>query len=244
MLGGGTCRERMRKRVRSGDVRPVALVDMLHSLHTPVPVRHRPRRSRALPLVVVLVLVLAAAVVAGALAVAAPGGPSWPGAASVGAGAAGTEGATGPAGGEAPSGASVFDDDLPAVTKLDPDLLEAVRRAARDAEGDGVRFVVNSGWRSAALQERLLDDAVAEYGSRDEAARWVSTPQTSLHVRGEAIDIGDWDAAEWLQDHGAGYGLCQVYDNEAWHFELRPEAPEAGCPRLYADPTADPRMQR
>ncbi|MGN7192368.1 MULTISPECIES: M15 family metallopeptidase [unclassified Curtobacterium] len=217
---------------------------MLHSLHTPVPVRHRPRRARALPLVVVLVLVLAAAVVAGALAVAAPGGPSWPGAASVGAGAAGTEGATGPAGGEVPSGASVFDDDLPAVTKLDPDLLEAVRRAARDAEGDGVRFVVNSGWRSAALQERLLDDAVAEYGSRDEAARWVSTPQTSLHVRGEAIDIGDWDAAEWLQDHGAGYGLCQVYDNEAWHFELRPEAPEAGCPRLYADPTADPRMQR
>ena len=40
------------------------------------------------------------------------------------------------------------------------------------------------------------------------------------------------------------YGLCQIYDNESWHYELRPEAIDRGCPPMYADPTHDPRMQR
>ena len=44
-------------------------------------------------------------------------------------------------------------------------------------------------------------------------------------------------------EHGAGYGLCQIYDNEPWHFELRPDAVDHGCPDRYADPTQDPRMQ-
>lgn len=150
---------------------------------------------------------------------------------------------TGALDGDVPPGTTVFD-DVPAVTRLRPDLLGAVRHAARDADAEGVRFTVNSGWRSPALQEQLLDEAVAEYGSRQEAARWVSTPETSLHVRGAAIDIGGWDAATWLQQNGARYGLCQIYDNEAWHFELRADAPQAGCPRKYWDPTDDPRMQR
>ncbi len=29
---------------------------------------------------------------------------------------------------------------------------------------------------------------------------------------------------------------------EAWHFEYRPEAATQGCPRMYLDPTQDPRM--
>ena len=48
----------------------------------------------------------------------------------------------------------------------------------------------------------------------------------------------------WLSEHGAAYGLCQIYDNEPWHYELRPEAVEYGCPATYADPTQNPRMQR
>ena len=38
--------------------------------------------------------------------------------------------------------------------------------------------------------------------------------------------------------------LCQIYSNEPWHYELRPEAIDYGCPTMYADPTHDPRMQR
>ena len=40
------------------------------------------------------------------------------------------------------------------------------------------------------------------------------------------------------------YGLCQIYGNEPWHYELRPEAIDRGCPPMYADPTHDPRMQQ
>ena len=140
--------------------------------------------------------------------------------------------------------ASVFDDDVPAVAKLDPELLDALRRAAKDAAGDDVEFLVNSGWRSPDYQEQLLDEAVSKYGSEDEAARWVATPETSLHVTGDAVDVGQLDATVWLSDHGADYGLCRTYVNEPWHFELRPEAVADGCPHMYADPTHDPRMQQ
>ena len=72
---------------------------------------------------------------------------------------------SGVADGDVPDGATVFDDDYPAVANLDPHLLAALRAAATDAADDGVEFRVNSGWRSAAYQEQLLDEAVAKYGS-------------------------------------------------------------------------------
>jgi D-alanyl-D-alanine carboxypeptidase len=155
-----------------------------------------------------------------------------------------TFGAFGEADGAVPDGATVFDDEIPGVANLDSDLLGAVRHAATDAAGDGVEFVVDSGWRSPAYQSQLLRDAVSEYGSEAEAARWVATPETSAHVSGDAVDIGPSDAAAWLSEHGAGYGLCQVYGNEPWHYELRTEAIDHGCPLVYADPTHDPRMQQ
>jgi hypothetical protein len=52
------------------------------------------------------------------------------------------------------------------------------------------------------------------------------------------------DATAWLSEHGGKYGLCQVYGNEPWHYELRPKAIDRGCPPLYADSTHDPRMQQ
>jgi D-alanyl-D-alanine carboxypeptidase len=144
--------------------------------------------------------------------------------------------------GAVPDGVTVFD-DIPAVANLDPALLVALRKAATDAADDGVKFFVNSGWRTPAYQEHLLQEAVSKYGSEREAARWVATPTTSPHVSGQAIDIGRSDATAWLSEHGAKYGLCQIYDNEPWHYELRPEAATRGCPPRYADPTHDPRMQ-
>ncbi len=130
----------------------------------------------------------------------------------------------------------------PATERLDPDLRAALDRATADAAESGLRIEVTSGWRSRAHQQRLLDEAVARYGSRAEAARWVATPDTSPHVSGDAVDLGPAAARSWLAEHGARYGLCQVYANEPWHFELRPDAVRHGCPRPYADPTQDPRM--
>jgi LAS superfamily LD-carboxypeptidase LdcB len=126
---------------------------------------------------------------------------------------------------------------------LDPALIGALRGAATDAASDGVTFYVDSGWRSRKYQDQLLLEAVSKYGSEKEAARWVATPETSAHVSGDAVDIGHTDATAWLSDHGSRYGLCQIYGNEPWHYELRPEAVDQGCPSMYADPTHDPRMQ-
>jgi D-alanyl-D-alanine carboxypeptidase len=150
----------------------------------------------------------------------------------------------GEADGAVPDGVTVFDDEYPAVANLDPALLGALRQAARGAAGDGVEFVVDSGWRSPEYQKRLLREAVSEYGSEEEAARWVATAETSAHVAGDAVDIGPSDATAWLSEHGAAYGLCQIYGNEPWHYELRPKAIDHGCPPMYADPTHDPRMQQ
>ncbi len=149
----------------------------------------------------------------------------------------------GTADGSIPDGATVFDDEFPGVASLDPALHDALRRAATDAGADGVEFFVTSGRRSPEYQERLLQEAVSTYGSEQEAARWVATPDTSPHVAGEAADLGS-DAARWLSEHGTAYGLCQIYGNERWHYELRPQAIGHGCPPVYADPTQDPRMHQ
>ncbi len=127
---------------------------------------------------------------------------------------------------------------------LDPDLAGALRRAAAEAAYDGIEFVVKSGRRSPEYQKQLLNEAISKYGSEAEAARWVATPNRSAHVSGDAVDIGPSGATAWLSAHGAQYGLCQIYANEPWHFELRPEAGDHGCPPMYADATHDPRMQQ
>jgi D-alanyl-D-alanine carboxypeptidase len=167
-------------------------------------------------------------------ALGAPGAP----------GAPGERGALGEADGAIPDGTTVFDDEIPGVANLDPALLGALRQAATDAAGDGVEFYVDSGWRSPEYQEQLLREAVLKYGSEAEASRWVATPSTSAHVSGDAVDIGPSGAAAWLSEHGATYGLCRIYGNEPWHYELRADAADHGCPAMYADPTDDPRMQQ
>jgi len=151
-------------------------------------------------------------------------------------------GALGEADGAVPDGTTVFDNAIPGVARLDAALLSALRKAATDAAGSGVELRVDSGWRSPEYQEQLLRDAIAKYGSLTQALRWVAAPNRSAHVKGGAVDIGPSGAAAWLTEHGATYGLCRIYANEPWHFELRPEAGQHGCPSLYADPTHDPRM--
>lgn len=146
-------------------------------------------------------------------------------------------GSTGVAGGEIPDGQATLDDDLPAITGLDPALAAAVREAAADAAADGIDFWITSGWRSAAYQQDLLDQAVRQHGSLEAARRTVSTPELSRHVTGEAVDIGPTEGAYWTIQHGAEYGLCQVYANEVWHFELLTE-PGGTCPALLEDSSA------
>lgn len=129
---------------------------------------------------------------------------------------------------------SPFDTAEGEIGNLDPRLRAAVQDAARAAKQAHVPFWVTSGWRSRAHQQRLLDDAVRRYGSLAEALRWVSSPDTSAHVRGEAVDIGPGAADVWLEHNGSRWGLCRAFANERWHFELRTSA-GGTCPAMYPD---------
>lgn len=204
---------------------------------------------------VILVLVLVWAVSVGAalhqsaagadrsLPGSAPAPEPGPGAPAQGTAAVVADGVVTEEDGVLPDRVTVFDGAYPGITRLSPDLLDALRRAAEDAGQQGIVIHVNSGWRSPEYQDELLQQAVSQYGSEAEAARWVATAATSAHVAGEAVDIGSFDAVAWMSEHGDAYGLCQTYGNESWHFELRREAIGGTCPAPYADPTEDPRMQ-
>ena len=129
---------------------------------------------------------------------------------------------------------SPWDVANPAVGNLQPALLIAVQQAASAAAADGVTMTITSGWRSPEFQQQLLDDAVATYGSMAAARQYVQTPQRSRHVLGQAVDIGGTGADQWLIVNGARFGLCQIYANERWHFELATDA-AGNCPPILPD---------
>jgi hypothetical protein len=118
------------------------------------------------------------------------------------------------------------------VTRLEPVVRRAVDRAIAAAAADGVELRVTSGWRSAAQQQRLYEQAVRKYGSPAKARRWVLPPAESEHVRGRAVDIGPAAGARWLDRFGVRFGLCRRYANESWHFELLAPKKGQACPAL------------
>jgi D-alanyl-D-alanine dipeptidase len=126
---------------------------------------------------------------------------------------------------------SPFDVSNPALAQLDPALLRAIQAAANAAKAQGVDLRITSGWRSMGFQQRLFDDAVRTYGSVDIARQFVASPEVSKHVAGQAVDVAPVQADKWLIDNGAQFGLCQIYANELWHFELAVD-PHGNCPPL------------
>ncbi|ORW41703.1 peptidase [Mycobacterium paraense] len=138
-----------------------------------------------------------------------------------------------PGDGSVPNGGPLtpFDVQYSAIARLDPALLKAVQAAATAAAADGITMTITSGWRSPEFQQRLLDNAVQTYGSLAAARQYVQTPAMSKHVTGEAVDVGGAGADQWLIANGARFGLCRIYANELWHFELAADA-AGNCPAL------------
>jgi zinc D-Ala-D-Ala carboxypeptidase len=126
---------------------------------------------------------------------------------------------------------SPFDLSNPALAQLDPALLKAIQDAADAAKAEGIDVRITSGWRSIGFQQRLFDDAVRTYGSVDIARQFVASPEVSKHVVGQAVDVAPVDADKWLIRNGAQFGLCQIYANEIWHFELAVDQ-QGNCPPL------------
>jgi hypothetical protein len=119
-------------------------------------------------------------------------------------------------------------------------LRERLKRATAAAARDGITVRITSGRRSVAKQRKLLNEAIAKYGSRKAAMRWVLPPEYSAHVKGRAVDIGPRAAMSWMNKNGWRYGICRRYDNEPWHFEAL-TSPGTKCPARepYATPRSD-----
>jgi hypothetical protein len=173
-------------------------------------------------------VVTAAAAVAFALAAGAPQAAAEPQVGPVD-----NTAAIDPGDGSLPDGAALtpFDVQDPAIGRLDPRLLTAIQNAATAAAADGVTMTITSGWRTPQFQQQLLDNAVATYGSLAAARQYVQTPEASKHVIGQAVDVGGAGADRWLIANGSRFGLCQIYANELWHFELATDA-LGNCPPL------------
>ena len=196
-------------------------------LDSPVPVlpaRQTPSRSHRLTLAALGVCVAALLAALATVLV------------QVSAASAGTASALTAEAGHIPEGTVVtLGDHVPAIARLNPALVAALRQAEADAGTDGIpSFQVTSGWRSAEYQLWLLEDAVERYGDEDIAGQYVATPDKSRHVTGDAVDIVPLDAQLWLIEHGARYGICQTYANERWHFELATQ-PGGVCPVMKPD---------
>lgn len=125
----------------------------------------------------------------------------------------------------------------PGADGLAPELAARFASARAAAGRAGVGLEVVSGVRTRAEQLALVAEAEERYGSAAEAHRWVAPPEASAHLTGEAVDVGPADGRTWLAEHGAEFGLCQVFDNEPWHVEALVE-PGGTCPATAPDASA------
>lgn len=144
--------------------------------------------------------------------------------------------ATDTIGGYLPDGRTLapFDVTNPVIAWLDAPLLSAIQNAARSAATDGVDVEITSGWRTKGFQQRLFDDALRTYGNVGTAQQFVASPDTSRHVVGQAVDVSPAEADNWLIRNGSRFGLCQIYANEIWHFELAADQ-DGNCPPIKAN---------
>ncbi|WP_027927430.1 D-alanyl-D-alanine carboxypeptidase family protein [Amycolatopsis benzoatilytica] len=94
----------------------------------------------------------------------------------------------------------------------------------------GILLGLTSGHRDAETQAELFDAEVQRTGSYERALRLALPPAQSQHVQGVALDVRPYEGAQWLEVHGARYGLYRVYDNEWWHFEYHPDGPPQRLP--------------
>ena len=131
--------------------------------------------------------------------------------------------------GHAPTGADV------GTSGLTPGMTRAIDRARAAAAADGITIDIVSGYRTAATQQQLFDQAITKYGSAAAASEWVLPPDKSEHVTGGAVDVGPFASAKWLEKNGVQFGLCRRYANEYWHFELLAPAKGQKCPALVAN---------
>ena len=131
----------------------------------------------------------------------------------------------------------------------------ALQRMFDDARTNGVYPVVASGYRTAEEQESLVAEKIASFvqqgyseaEAKELAAEYVSSPKTSEHLTGLAVDINAdpmkstaQEVYTWLAANARRYGFILRYPKdkeeitgihyEAWHYRyVGKEAAAAIC---------------
>jgi len=102
-----------------------------------------------------------------------------------------------------------------------PKTRDAMVRMADAALADSVELIVDSGFRSAGFQKRIIKRRLAEGKTFNEIVRFVAPPGYSEHETGRAIDLvpseasfAETDAYRWLSEHAAEYGFVETYPEE------------------------------
>ncbi|MEC3981324.1 D-alanyl-D-alanine carboxypeptidase family protein [Amycolatopsis sp. H20-H5] len=120
---------------------------------------------------------------------------------------------------------------------LRQDVLAGFTRLREAAGKQGVRLCVEDSKRSRGQQQREFDSAVKRFGSKDQASRYVLSPDQSMHVKGIAVDVQPLASAAWVETNGRALGWCRRYQNEKWHFEYDTNYVTGGCPALLPSAT-------
>ncbi|WLT39085.1 D-alanyl-D-alanine carboxypeptidase family protein [Synechocystis sp. B12] len=123
---------------------------------------------------------------------------------------------------------------------LDQEAATAFKKMQADAQVQGVRLTIISGFRSIASQDALFQNQIKRKGGKEAAARFSAPPGHSEHHTGYALDIGDGDnpandlkinfentsAYQWLARNANQYGFelsfppnnSQGVSYEPWHW--------------------------
>lgn len=116
--------------------------------------------------------------------------------------------------------------------------LVQLERMAAAAGADGVRLLVDSGYRSAVYQRAIYERRMGLGESFEDIVRHTAPPGYSRHALGLAVDFHPSasgfqksDAYRWLRRHARDYGFHEAYHRgnalgvvwEPWHWEYRLE---------------------
>ncbi len=99
-----------------------------------------------------------------------------------------------------------------------PETREALLKMAAAARKEGIMLIIDSGFRSAAYQRRIIERRLAEGESFEKIVRFVAPPGYSEHETGRAVDFVPSEALfaktpayQWLKKNAAAFHFYETY---------------------------------
>ena len=119
------------------------------------------------------------------------------------------------------------------------DVKAAFSRMAEAAKQDSIDLIVDSGYRSASFQERIIRQRLEDGQNMQEVLTMVAPPGYSEHETGRAVDLVPSEALFasskiylWLTENASRFGFRESYPEstadsiswEPWHWYYGPAA--------------------